>query len=359
MKALQLLQPERRLQLRDVTAPVITAPDDVIVRLAFAGVCGTDLHALQGEFPVSQQWLTMGHESSGMVVAVGSGVTTVSVGDRVYVDPNRGCGVCRTCQLGNVHFCQRGGLRDTLGFWRPGGWAELTMAPADSIHRLPDSIPFDVAALCEPLSCLLHAFDLLSPRAARAATEGPVLVMGAGIIGLLAICLLHYRGARAVTVSEPSEGRRRLVDGLELGYRTVTPAQLGDEFSGWSEERLETEGPALVMDCSGSSEAVQRAARWLRRGATLLLFGVAPPQDSVALSPYQLVTREVTVQGTVISPHTGARAVTLQAALGERYLQLGKLGVEVFQLEQHQEAVRKLKTGEISKAMFALDATLK
>ena len=354
MKALQFLQSERRLEVREVSWPVIISPREVIVRVAFAGVCGTDLHALSGEFAMSQSWHTMGHEFSGVVAEVGEGVTTVSVGDRVAVDPNRGCGVCRDCKLGNIHFCPTEGPSNGIGFWRHGGWAEAVLADEGSVHQLPDCVPLQTAALCEPLSCLLHGHDLFSPIP----PHGRVVVLGAGIIGLLTACLLHHRGVTDVTVSEPSAARRRFLEELRLGYRALSPAELAAEFQDMSEEQVSADGLDMVIDCSGFCPAIEQAAGFLRRGGALCLFGMAPSQGRVSLSPYLLVTRELSVRGAIINPHTFPRATRLAAALGQRYLALSQLGVELFKLDQHQQAMAKLKNGDISKAMFVVDDTL-
>ncbi|KAF0287757.1 Sorbitol dehydrogenase [Amphibalanus amphitrite] len=288
MKALQFLQPEQRLEVHDVPWPTVSAPHDVIVRVAFAGVCGTDLHALSGHFPMAQRWNTMGHELSGVVAEVGEAVTTVVAGDRVVVDPNHCCGVCRACKLGNVHFCATQGPDDGLGFYRPGGWAEAVLAHEADVHRLP---------------------------AGPIPAHGRVVVLGAGIIGLLTACLLHHRGVTDVTISEPGPARRRFVDGLRLGYRAAAPAELAAEFAALSDDQVAAEGVDMVIDCSGFCPAIEQAAGWLRRGA-------------------------------------------LAAALGDRYLDLPRLGIKLFKLDQYQEAMDKLKKGEISKAMFAVNDTL-
>lgn len=354
MKALQFLQPEKRLELREVPWPEPREPNDVVVRVAYSGVCGSDLHAHHGWFPMLQRWTTMGHELSGVVAAVGSAVTSCAVGDRVSVDPNFGCGRCERCKLGDVHLCPTQANKDSMGFWRDGGWAEATVAPEQSIHRLPDTLPLSRAALCEPLSCMLHAHDLFEPIPAH----GRIVILGAGIIGVLTACLLHHRGVRNVTVSEPAAARRRFVDELELGYRTVTPAELEAEFDGKSDLELAADGIDVVIDCSGYCPAIEKAAGWLRSGGKLCLFGVAPADGKISLSPNQLVNREIRVQGAIINPLTYPRATALAAAMGDRYLELGKLGVELFPLERYEEAMEKLKKGAISKAMFAVDPTL-
>ncbi|XP_043225931.1 2-deoxy-scyllo-inosamine dehydrogenase-like [Amphibalanus amphitrite] len=354
MKALQFLQPEQRLEVHDVPWPTVSAPHDVIVRVAFAGVCGTDLHALSGHYRIAPEWTTMGHELSGLVAEVGGAVSSVAVGDRVVVNPNRGCGVCRACKLGNNHFCATESIRDSLGFWRPGGWAEAVLAPEADVHPLLAGVPLSSAALCEPVACLLHALDLFEPLPAH----GRVVVLGAGIIGLLTACLLHHRGITDVTISEPGPARRRFVDGLRLGYRAAAPAELAAEFAALSDEQVAADGVDVVIECSAFCPAIEQAAGWLRRGGALCLFGVAPPEGCVSLSPYLLVTRELSVRSAVASPDTFPRATAMVAALGARYLDPPRLGVEVFKLEQYQEAVDKLKKGEISKAMFAMNDTL-
>jgi len=354
MKALQLLQPELKLEVRDVPRPVLTRPTDVLVRVAYAGICGTDLHALQRQWAVSQDWITLGHELSGVVAATGSDVTTCNVGDRVVVDPHCECAACSPCRRGQVHFCKLGGVFSALGFFRDGGWAELTVVSQQSVYLLPPTLPLRSAALCEPLSCLIHALD----RFPVVPAHGGVVILGAGIIGVLTACILHHRGARRVTVSEPSAARRAFVDGLNLGFSTVTPTQLAEQYGQLTDAELAVDGLQMVIDCSGCCPAIEQAAGWLRMGGALCLFGIAPPAGRVSLSPYLLVSREISVLGSKINPHTFERATLLAADLFPRYLQLEALGVEVFPLERYQEAVAKLKAGEISKAMFEMDGAL-
>ena len=355
MKALQFLQSERRLQLRDVAWPSISSPDDVIVRVAYAGVCGSDLHALSGSYTIAPGWLTMGHELSGVVAAMGADVTSVSIGDRVVVDPNRGCGKCEFCKLGKIHLCAGGGANDTLGMFRPGGWAEATVAPERCVHRLPDELPLSDAALCEPLSCLVHALDVFAVP-----EHGRVLILGAGIIGVLTACVLHHRGVRRVLISEPSAARRAIVEQLQLGFRAATPAELAAEFSAMSEAEVLTGGLNVVIDCSGVCAAIEQAAGWLRRGGELCLVGTAPEHGRVSLSPRMIVYRELTVKGSIIAPFTFPRATALALALRGRYLDFSKLGVEVFELEQDTitEAIEKLRGGVIAKAMFRVNGEL-
>ncbi|KAF0290976.1 Sorbitol dehydrogenase [Amphibalanus amphitrite] len=274
MKALQFLQPEQRLEVHDVPWPTVSAPHDVIVRVAFAGVCGTDLHALSGHYRIAPEWTTMGHELSGVVAEVGGAVSSVAVGDRVSRQPEpRLLASAADCKLGNNHFCATGehqGQPGLLAAGRLGGGGAWRQRRTST--RCLAGVPLSSAALCEPVACLLHALDLFEPLPAH----GRVVVLGAGIIGLLTACLLHHRGITDVTISEPGPARRRFVDGLRLGYRAAAPAELAAEF-------------AALAFCP----AIEQAAGWLRRGGALCLFGVAPPEGRVSLSPYLLVTREL------------------------------------------------------------------
>ncbi|XP_063242632.1 D-altritol 5-dehydrogenase-like [Bacillus rossius redtenbacheri] len=345
MKAVQWDARSSQLQLQQL--PVPAPPDDhVLVKVAYSGICGTDLHVIEGSFPAKKTApVTLGHEFSGVVQAVGSKVTSIKVGDRVAVDPNNGCNKCKVCHDGNYHFCETGGINNTIGLWRNGGWAEFCLAPESQVLKLPDTITLKQASLMEPLSCLCHGLDVIGPMPVGSA----ILIQGAGIIGNLWACALHHQGHRKVIVSEPSEARRKALHKLDTGYEIVSPGELGQKGRdpGW--------GVDFVIDCSGHAPAIEEAVSLLSCGGTLCIFGVAPPDARISVSPYHLYKKEIKIVSVNISPYTSNKAIGLIEAMGDRYLGFDRIGVKIFPLSQYEDAIAELRKGGIAKAMFEVN----
>jgi len=352
MKALQVQANKGLLSLEDLPRPEVIAEDDVIIEVGFAGLCGTDLHIVSGEFSVvSDKKVTISHEFSGTIIQLGpQAEKRFKVGDKVGVDPNRPCHQCQFCVRGQVHFCQEGGCRDATGIFRDGGLAQYCRVPAEQVFVLPSSVSLKTGALCEPLSCLVHGWQRLMQKS-PIQPDHRVLVTGAGIIGNLWVVLLHHHGFRNVTVSEPAEGRRKITEGLDTGFHVLTPTEVAAAEEGKDPEQF---GFDVIIECSGFPPALQQALSWTKRGATIIIFGCAPPGKAVSICPEDIFRKELTILGSLINPHTYSRAVQLAATLGPRYLDYDRLGVAVFALEKYEEAIHQLRTGAIAKAVFDL-----
>ncbi|KMQ87065.1 sorbitol dehydrogenase [Lasius niger] len=194
------------------------------------------------------------------------------------------------------------------------------------------------AVLSEPLSCLAHGWDRLNP----VNVGNKVLVIGAGIIGLLWACLLHLHGLRkTVTISEPQEKRRELAAHFGLDYQVENPTEIKEEFD-------------IAVDCSGSAPAMEAAISLLGHGGRLCIFGVANPKTKLAIEPFQIYKKELTIVGVNINPYTFLKGLALLQSMSEKYLDYNKLGIKVFSLSQYKEALDALKKGDISKAVFKL-----
>ncbi|XP_039277006.1 D-arabinitol dehydrogenase 1 [Nilaparvata lugens] len=204
MQALQFDPTAKKLSLiNSKSIPVISEPDDVIVKIAFSGVCGTDLHVFEGKFPSSKEPFIPGHESCGTVFAIGEGVNNLKVGDRVAIDPQRVCNSCEFCRKGSYQVCPN---NLPTGLFSDGGWAEFCKVSQKQVYILPPGLPLENAMLCEPLSCICHGLNRISPIP----IGSRILVNGAGIIGNLFCSALHYTGHRSVYVSEPNAARQEL-----------------------------------------------------------------------------------------------------------------------------------------------------
>ncbi|XP_076754740.1 sorbitol dehydrogenase [Xylocopa sonorina] len=328
----------RTLALRRAEVPK-PGPDEVLIRVAYSGICGTDLHIIEGAFPCKKEgFLTLGHEFSGVVSEVGSSVKSIKVGQKVAVDPNSSCDKCTYCHNGTYQHCSAGGINNTIGIYRDGGFSTHALVPESQVHVLPDGVDLEQGALAEPLSCLAHGWRRLN----GVDVGNKVLVIGAGIIGILWTCLLHLRGLKkTVTVSEPQEKRRQLVSKLDLDYETVSPQKLKGSYD-------------LIIDCSGSAPAIEGALPLLGPGGRLCVFGVANPLAKFSIEPFQIYMKELTIIGVNINPFSFPKGLGLLHAMADKYLNYEKLGIKVFSLSQYREALDALKRGEISKAVFKL-----
>jgi len=339
-------------KLSIVTKPIpkISNPLDVLIKVAYSGVCGTDLHILSGEFPCSSKAVTLGHEFCGVVSSLGNHVTHLKVGDRVVVNPNNHCHVCQYCVEGNPHFCESGGIRTTVGIWRNGGWANFCRVPGILAHKIEDSLPFSAAVLVEPFSCISRGWENLGDIK----TDAKFLVCGAGIIGLLWSSLLHFKGYRDISVSEISEKRRIMANNLGLSLKVVHPENFTDQCREAKRNNNENWGFDVIIDCTGAPKAIEESFNWTRRGATLLIFGCCPKESSININPFDVYNKELKIKGSLINPYTFTKAISLVKDMHE-YLDYDKLGIKLFQLQDYSTSLDALKQGIISKAVFHLE----
>ncbi|HKR97938.1 MAG TPA: alcohol dehydrogenase catalytic domain-containing protein [Candidatus Dormibacteraeota bacterium] len=278
MRAVKLVEAHR---LETVELPDPEPHDaEVVIRVDGCGICGSDLSAYKvGLFSDN----VPGHEFAGTIAAVGSGVDGWSVGDRAVVDPKLPCGVCEECTSGNAHRCAFA-LTAGLGFARPGGFAELVLAPAHRLHRLPDSLSLRDACLVEPLSVAIHGVEK-----APGLDSGPAVVIGLGPIGLFTVAVLADRGVETIIGVDPVADRRRLAE--QLGAHS-TVAGAGDV-------RAAISSAVRVYECSGHPDVLHTAADLVAPGGALVLLGV--PFGEAKVAPLMWVTREITVVGSIAS----------------------------------------------------------
>ncbi|GAA4788170.1 NAD(P)-dependent alcohol dehydrogenase [Actinomycetospora chlora] len=288
-----LQEPERiTVETRPVPSP---GPGEVQVAVRAVSVCGSDVHYYDhgriGGF-VMHGPLVLGHETSGVVSALGEGVDGPVVGTRVAVEPQRNCGRCEQCVRGRYHLCP------FIEFFATppidGSFAEYVTVPATRAHPVPDALSDDAAAMIEPLAVAVHA--------AGKADIGPgtrVLVTGGGPVGLLCLQVARARGAAHVTLSDPVARRRDVA--REFGADTVVDPGAGDDVP-----------PAdVVLECSGVQAAVDAAIAATAPAATVVLVGTGA---QVTLPLDLLQAREITVKGTFRYAHVYPAAIALAAS---------------------------------------------
>jgi len=270
------------------------ADDEVAIAVELCGICGTDLHVLDGDYPAVRYPVVPGHEFSGTVAGLGRRVRGLRVGDHVAVDPMVFCGGCVQCRRGATNLCLNGG---GLGTTSDGALAELVAVKASQCELVPSTIPAAWAPLIEPLSCVVHAMDRIGPVLGER-----VLVVGAGAAGLLLVGTLAAAGA-VVDVVEPNPERRALAPAFRACSAACSVDELELGATGWD----------LVVDASGSSEGIALGLSHLRRGGRLCIFGVASPDTRVELSPFDVFSRELTIIGTTSVRNSFRRAADLMA----------------------------------------------
>ena len=293
------MQATRLFQTGDLRLVTIAdpapAPGEVLVRIEAAGICGTDRHLYRGEFPCTPP-VTLGHEFSGLVTALGAGVTGLAIGTRVTCDPNIACGTCPQCLRGRVNLCER---LSAIGIHRDGGFAEQVAIPAHRAFALPATLNPAHGALCEPLACCLHAVDQGAPRAGERVT-----ILGGGVIGLLTLQLARLAGAETLLVTR-SATKRRLAE--DLGATATAP-------TAETARAIWPEGADLTIECAGVPETVAMAPSLTRRGGRIVVMGVLPQGVTVGIQPFDLLFREIDLLHAFLNPFTHGRAAEMIAS---------------------------------------------
>jgi 2-desacetyl-2-hydroxyethyl bacteriochlorophyllide A dehydrogenase len=273
---------------------------DAVIAVAQCGVCGTDRSIFRGEYAVTAP-IVLGHEYSGTIVETGKDVAGFDVGDRVVVDPNVVDDTCFFCRRGQSHLCS--GL-SPLGVVRPGGFAELSAVPARYLYKIPDGVSLSEAALIEPLACCIRGIDQ-----AQVSAGDVVLILGAGPIGCFLIQLARMSGAAVVISVEPAASRHEFASraGADLVCHPLEAAKVLKGLRG-------SVGADVVIEASGRLEAAVDCFGLVRRGGTVLLFGVYPQAQTIPISAFQINEDELRVVASLNNPSTHSRAIDLMAS---------------------------------------------
>lgn len=290
MKAL-ILTEYNHFDYTDAPVPAC-GPTDALVAVKACGICGSDVHGMDGSTGRRRPPIIMGHEAAGVIVEVGSDVRGWHAGDRVTFDSTIFCGVCGYCIRGHVNLCDN---RQVMGvscadYRRDGAFAEYVSVPARTLFRLPDNVSFSHAAMAEAVSVAAHAASRVPLHSGETA-----LVIGAGMIGLLVIQVLAQSGRRIVAAD--LEATR-----LELA-RAFGAHETVCMRDGRAAERLRdsigAQGADVAFEVVGAESTIQLALEMLRKGGTAVLVGNVSP--SVAMPLQAVVTRELALLGSCAS----------------------------------------------------------
>jgi threonine dehydrogenase-like Zn-dependent dehydrogenase len=272
-------------------------PGEAVIAVRASGLCHTDIEVMRGNYGEGAFPVVPGHEFAGEVVAVGPGVSALAVGDRVVVDPNLECGACRACRRGWAHLCERLGA---YGVTTDGGMAERCTVRAERLHPIGD-LSFTAAALAEPMGCVLNG---LSPLAGRLIETA--LIFGAGPMGLLMGLALRARGVATIFVVEPDHARRTMAATHDL-----TPLDPGDA------DLAALRGACdLVVDATGAPDVAAWLITYAANGGAVLFFGVCPQDARVAISPFEVFRRQLSLFGTHSLNHNIPAALASLALIG-------------------------------------------
>ena len=340
MKALRKVRPERGAQLESVPVPGI-GPNEVLVRVRAASICGTDLH-IYGWDRWSQSRikppLTFGHEFCGVVERVGEEVSAVAPGEFVSAEMHVNCGHCHQCRVGEAHICQN--LR-IIGIDQDGCFAEFVRIPATNIWKIDPAIPEHYAAILDPLGNAVHAV-LAGPVAGQT-----VLVTGCGPIGLMAIAVAKACGSSSVFATEVNDWRREMAK--KMGADVVLNPAEGDVVARIKKDTAGT-GVDVLLEMSGNQGAIAQGFRALRAGGRASLLGI--PSNPVSLD----LVSDVIFKGATVRGIYGRRMfetwVQMTSLLKAGRLNLDPLFGERTSLEKFDEAFSLLQGGHAGKVLF-------
>ncbi len=284
---------------RPGTCSVVEVPvpepgeNDVIIAVELCGVCGTDLHVLDGEHRSVVFPIVAGHEFVGTVVARGSGVVSPALDARVAVDPMVFCGRCRPCRDGHSNLCDNGG---GLGTTVDGAFADYVRVSAKQCEVLPDGVSSAAAAMIEPLACAVHACDRIG-----SVLDMDCLVMGAGPVGLFLVRLLELGGGRVDVLDRNAD---RLSVSHHFGARQCATSPQGFARTEWD----------VVIDATGNPAAITAGLLFVRKAGRFGIFGVTDSAAVIEISPYDVFSRELTVLGSNSVHNSFRRAAALMAS---------------------------------------------
>lgn len=290
MKAL-LLRDYRKLEVMDAPVPEV-GPDDVLVAVKAAAICGSDVHGYDGSTGRRIPPVIMGHEAAGVVAEVGRNVTGFRPGERITFDSTVYCGACGFCRAGHVNLCDN---RRVLGvsceeYRRDGAMAELVVVPEHILYGVPAGMSFVRASLVEPVSVAVHAVER-TPLALGDAC----LVVGAGNIGLLVIQVLRARGAGAIVALDTDPSKLDRARALGADHAVVSPA----EAARLAKELTGGRGADRAFEVVGISETLAAALGSVRKGGSVTMVGNVAP--TVQLGQQHAVTREIDLLGSCAS----------------------------------------------------------
>ena len=327
----------RTIAISEIEA-VPPGPREVQVRVAFTGLCGTDLHILHGSMDARVSTpLTFGHEMSGRIAAIGAGVTDWSVGDAVTVMPLDWDGTCPACLAGNEHICQN---LNFIGIDSAGSLQELWTVPADVLVALPEGLRLDHGALVEPVAVAVH-----DVRRANLQAGEKAVVIGGGPIGLLIATVAREFGGEVVVI-ELDANRRGQIEAL--GVTTLDPRET-DQVA-WVTQWTSGAGADVVFEVSGAAQAVLGATDLAKVRGTVVVVAIHPVPREINLQ--RLFWRELSILGARV--YQRADFETAVELLAKGAIPADLLITRIVPLDGTQQAFADLEAGRAMKILVAV-----
>lgn len=302
---------------------------EVLVRVKACGVCGTDVHIFNG-MPGSAEVtppIVLGHEFAGEVVQIGRSVKALSINDRVAIDPNIYCGICEYCRSGKKHLCDH---LEAIGVTRDGGMAEYCIVPENQCIKVSNNLSYYEAAMIEPLSCVLHGIELLSIK-----SESEILIIGGGFIGSMFLQMMKQTSKR-VDIVEIDESKHLALS--QYKPRTILK-DLQHVKASYD----------IIIECVGKAITVEMGIKKAKKGAQILLFGVANPNALIQISPYEIFQKELNIIGSFINPDT---VCTAEKLLADRIIDVEGLISHKLSLEEVPNTLLNYPSLKINKAVI-------
>ena len=316
--------------------PQLSKPDDVLLKVHGCGICGTDPKIVAGEHPVVPG-IVLGHEYSGTVVEVGSGVVGLEPGDKVAIDVDLKCGLCYYCRTGRPNLCRS---IVTLGEHVDGGYAEYSLVPARALYKLPRGMSLDAAILAGPIACVTHGVSRAGIK-----PGDTVVIIGAGPMGLLYLQMLKDSYASQLIVCEVKE--RRIRNAKEFGAKVVVDVSKDDPVEA-VKNLTDGRGADVVIEAAGNPTATKQAIAMLGSGGRLVLFGINPQGAEVPITPFDVTFKQLEIIGSFTYSHSFEAALSL--------LLSGKFDVNRFithrvKIEEIHKGFELMRKGECIKVM--------
>lgn len=337
MRAVQVAGFGRPLEVVDVPEPAVEGPEDVVVRIAGAGICRTDLHIVEGalaEAFAQRLPLTLGHENAGWVEAVGAGVSHLAVGDPVIVHPAVTCGFCDACRRGADMHCATWRFPGVDGW--PGGYAELMRTSARALVKLaPDVAPARLAPFADAGLTAMHAVRRLTPFVG-VGVGATVVCLGSGGVGQIAVQLLKILTPARVIVVEPDASRAQTARELGADVSLALPAE---KAAAAVLDLTDGRGAQAVLDLVGEGAVPEQALRMLAKGAVYSIVGYG---GGVGIEHLDMINRELTILGNQIGTHAELGELMALVAAGRV-----TLATETFPLEAAAEAMAAVAAGRV------------
>ena len=338
MRALVKAKPERGIWLEDIDKPTI-GHNDVLIKIRKTAICGTDIHIYQWDewasntIPVS---LAVGHEFCGEVVECGVEVRGFNIGDRVSAEGHVTCGVCRNCRAGRRHLCMN---TVGIGVNRAGAFAEYISVPAFNVFKLPGAISDEMASILDPLGNATHtalSFDLVGED---------ILITGAGPIGIMAVAIAKYAGARHIVITDIIDYRLELARKMGATVAlNVTDGSLDQTMQDLGME----EGFDVGMEMSGNASAFRDMLRTMHHGGKIALLGIPP--EEMAIDWNQVIFKGLVIKG--VYGREMFETWYKMSSMLQSGLNIAPIITHRFPLEDYEQAFQLMESGQSGKIIL-------